>query len=248
MKQISGRLDNPAKATDKMESKPHYDIVDIGGNANQESTTAYQPMTVRPAETPELKLYTSDDVLRMYGSEVYAANATALKEATQTKELLLQTCPDGFPVPLDNNINAMGDEQGAAEVEQTQRVRTEEYLNTLPPNTRLFFQWYAAHEAHLQTIFAGLNNTTMSLGEQFAWQKNKNEQWVEGLRVNTTDLFKYHLYRNRENIEAGKTELAWLPSGFSMDDYNSYIDEEWVNRMIYGAVDLSDQLVKASDK
>ena len=76
---------------------------------------------------------------------------------------------------------------------------------------------------HIESTLAASKARGLSYYEHAKFVRDSCYKWAENLRKNDPELFAYHLERNKENIMKGRTDLAFLPHDFTMEDYYSYV-------------------------
>ncbi len=79
----------------------------------------------------------------------------------------------------------------------------------------------------IKTSLEKVNRMNLTYGERMNFLRNEGIRWVEDIRANDPDMFVEWLKSNKENIMNGRSDLANLPSDFTMRDYYYYTKESF---------------------
>ncbi|MFT4105195.1 MAG: hypothetical protein QM657_05475 [Lacrimispora sp.] len=92
-------------------------------------------------------------------------------------------------------------------------------------------EWTIAIEAldsrisHIDESLKKADSLNLSFNDRVEFIKNEGINWVKDVKQNDPEMFVQWLKMNKDNIEAGRSDLASLPSDFTMKDYYSYVKE-----------------------
>lgn len=103
----------------------------------------------------------------------------------------------------------------------------EEITTQIPRAWTIMSETLSSYNDHLQASLDKANGMNLSFGERLAFLKEEGQKWVEDKRQNDPEMFVAWLKIHKESIQQGEGYLVGLPSGFTMEDYYSYVGESF---------------------
>lgn len=76
----------------------------------------------------------------------------------------------------------------------------------------------------INNLLVQADSMNLSYGDRMSFLQRKSKEWVDDIRENDPMMFASYLDLC-SNLRAGRPELDGLPSDFTMEDYNFYVNK-----------------------
>lgn len=102
----------------------------------------------------------------------------------------------------------------------------EEMTHKVPRKWTIMLETIQSKNQQLTESLAKADSMNLSFGDRLTFLKEEGEKWVSNVRENDPEMFVAWLKLSKDHIEEGRSDLAGLPSDFTMEDYYSYVKDE----------------------
>ena len=81
---------------------------------------------------------------------------------------------------------------------------------------------------HVENSIKKADSLGLSFDERLTFLREEGMNWTQSIRQNDPEMFVAWLKMNQDNIASGRSDLASLPSDFTIKDYHAYVKEPFV--------------------